>query len=111
MSGPETFWVDVCALEDIPVRGARVLKTEAGCIALFRTMDDTVHAVNDRCPHKGGPLSQGIVHGHTVTCPLHSLVLDLKTGSACGPDEGEVQIYQARISDGRVSLDLRGSGT
>jgi nitrite reductase (NADH) small subunit len=108
MSGPENFWIEVCSLDDIPKRGSRILRTEAGCIAIFRTADDTVYALNDQCPHKGGPLSQGIVHGHTVTCPLHSLVLDLGTGMACGPDEGEAQTYAARIADGRISLDLRG---
>lgn len=111
MSGPESFWTDVCALADIPARGARLLKTQAGCIALFRTMDDEIYALRDACPHKGGPLSQGIVHGHTVTCPLHSLVLDLKTGSACGPDDGQATTYPAKVADGRVSLDLRGLGS
>ena len=110
MSAPETFWVDVCSLDEIPKRGSRILKTDAGCIALFRTADDTVHALNDSCPHKGGPLSQGIVHGHTVTCPLHSLVLDLETGGACGPDDGEAQIYPVKVTGGRVALDLRGLG-
>ena len=110
MNGPESFWTDVCALSDIPVRGSRVLKTQAGCLALFRTMDDTVFALQDSCPHKGGPLSQGIVHGQTVTCPLHSLVLDLKTGAACGPDEGQAVTYPAKVANGRVSLDLRSLG-
>ena len=111
MSGPESFWTDVCAVDDIPNRGARVLKTEAGCIALFRTAEDEIYALRDSCPHKGGPLSQGIVHGHTVTCQLHSLVLDLKSGSACGPDEGQAQTYPVRVTEGRVTLDLRGLGS
>ena len=63
-------WIDVGALADIPVRGARVVKTQTGCIALFRTATDQAFAIEDRCPHKGGPLSQGIVHGQSVTCPL-----------------------------------------
>ncbi|WP_084398840.1 nitrite reductase small subunit NirD [Henriciella aquimarina] len=107
MSGPETFWVEVCSLDDIPARGSRILKTEAGCIAVFRTASDEVYALDDRCPHMDGPLSQGIVHGHTVTCPLHSLVLDLKTGAACGPDEGQAITYPAKVLDGRVNLDLK----
>ena len=64
-------WIRVCQLEDIPVRGARVIRTESGCIALFRTAEQEVFALDDKCPHKSGPLSEGIVHGHSVTCPLH----------------------------------------
>jgi len=61
-------WIDIGALDDIPRRGARVVKTPAGCIAVFRTEADEIYALDDRCPHKGGPLSQGIVHGRSVTC-------------------------------------------
>src|SRR5690606_27394384 len=71
--GIATAWVGICALEEIPRQGARVVATERyGEVAVFRTLDDTVFALEDRCPHKGGRLSQGIVHGHAVTCPLHS---------------------------------------
>lgn len=108
MSALENVWIDVCDLSDIPPRGSRVLKTEAGCIALFRTFGNEVFALNDRCPHKGGPLSQGIVHDRAVTCPLHNLVLDLETGHARGPDEGQVQTFPTEVRDGRVRLDLRG---
>ena len=84
----EPVWIDIGTLEDIPVRGARVVKTAKGCIAVFRTADDEVFALNDRCPHKGGPLSQGIVHGHSVTCPLHNWVIALDSGEAQGTDKG-----------------------
>ena len=98
-------WTDIGALSDIPVQGARVIKTHAGCVALFRTADDRVFALNDRCPHKGGPLSEGIVHGDRVTCPLHNWVFDLNTGVAQGADVGSVATYDVRVEGGRVLMD------
>ncbi|WP_109795834.1 nitrite reductase small subunit NirD [Minwuia thermotolerans] len=95
-------WLDIAALNDIPRRGGRVLKVAGGCIALFRTNDDQVFALDDRCPHKAGPLSQGIVHGAAVTCPLHNWVISLETGEAMGADEGQVATYSAKVSNGRV---------
>ncbi|MCT4578710.1 nitrite reductase small subunit NirD [Donghicola sp.] len=99
-------WTDIAALEDIPVRGARIVKTHAGCIAVFRTDADEVFATSDRCPHKGGPLSEGIVHGKSVTCPLHNWVFSLETGEAQGADEGQIATYPARVENGRVLMDL-----
>lgn len=98
-------WIDVGALGDIPVRGGRVVRTPRGCIAIFRTLDDTVFALDDRCPHKGGPLSDGIVHGNKVTCPLHSLAISLETGEAANPEEGRVRTHGVRVEDGRILLD------
>lgn len=97
--------IDIAALEDIPRQGARVVKTPIGCIAVFRTARDEVFALDDRCPHKGGPLSEGIVHGGQVTCPLHGMVFDLATGLAQGPDDGQVRTHAARVEGGRVLLD------
>ena len=102
MSTETTNWIDIAALDDIPPRGARVVKTAQGCIAIFRTHDDRVFALDDRCPHKGGPLSEGIVHGTAVTCPLHNWVIDLATGMARGADEGRVRTHDIRIRDGRI---------
>ncbi len=82
-----TVFIDIGALEDIPRQGARVIRTAQGCVAVFRTMDDRVFALDDRCPHKGGPLSEGIVHGDRVTCPLHNWVFDMNSGTAQGADE------------------------
>jgi len=94
--------VDAGPLEAIPRRGARVLHARGRAIALFRTTDDRVYALEDRCPHKGGPLSQGIVHGHCVTCPLHDWIIDLESGEATGPDEGATARFPVRIEDGRI---------
>lgn len=98
-------FIDIGALEDIPRQGARLVKTVQGCIAVFRTADDRVFALSDRCPHKGGPLSEGIVHGDRVTCPLHNWVFDLNTGMAQGADDGSVPTFAVRVEAGRILLD------
>ena len=98
-------WVDIGPLDAIPVRGARVVKTAAGCVAVFRTTAGEAFAIDDRCPHKGGPLSQGIVHGKSVTCPLHNWVISLESGAAQGADEGSVATIALRIEAGRILLD------
>lgn len=97
-------WIDICAIDDIPLRGARKLKTVFGCIAVFRTAEDEVFAASDMCPHKGGPLSEGIVHGQSVTCPLHNWVFDLNTGQAKG-ENGQISTFPLRLEDGRVLID------
>lgn len=98
-------WIDIAALEDIPQLGARVVKTSAGCVAVFRTAEDEVFAINNACPHKAGPLAEGIVHGKSVTCPLHNWVISLETGEAQGEDSGRVATYPARVEAGRIFLD------
>lgn len=99
-------WQKLCPLEDIPALGARVVEHADGDIAVFRAEGDSVFAVADACPHKGGPLSQGIVHGHKVTCPLHGWNIELDSGHACAPDEGCVRNYPVRIDAGTVWLEL-----
>lgn len=98
--------IDIGALDDIRPRGARLVKTAFGCVAVFRTADDQVFALDDKCPHKGGPLSNGIQHGEAVTCPLHNWVIDLNTGAAQGADEGLVRTYPVEVKDGRIILTL-----
>jgi nitrite reductase (NADH) small subunit len=99
-------WVKIGALDDIPPRGARCVATPRGRVAVFRTEDDRVFATEDRCPHKGGPLSQGLVHGSSVTCPLHNWVISLETGKAQGADEGEVRTVPVKIEDGELFIAL-----
>lgn len=82
-------WTDIGAVEDVPLRGARRIVTGEGPVAIFRTGDGQVFALKDQCPHKQGPLSQGIVHGHSVACPLHNWVIDLATGEPTGADAGK----------------------
>ncbi|KIC07114.1 tRNA-(guanine-N1)-methyltransferase [Leisingera sp. ANG-M1] len=97
-------WIDIGHIDDIPLRGARVVKTPMGCIGLFRTAEGEVFAASDRCPHQGGPLSEGIVHGQSVTCPLHNWVFDLNTGEAQGADEGRIETYPVQIENGRILI-------
>jgi len=99
-------WIEVGMLDDIPKLGSRVVETEGGDIAVFRAADDSVFALRDRCPHKNGPLSQGIVHGHTVTCPLHNWKIDLASGEAQAPDEGCTGKYDVTVENGVVYLTL-----
>lgn len=105
MSTVVNDWVDVGPLTAIPQRGARVVKTPLGCVAVFRTIEDKVYALDNACPHKQGPLAEGIVHGNSVTCPLHNWVFDLETGQAQGADQGQVATYPARVDDGRIWLE------
>ncbi len=103
-------WIIACALNDIPRLGARRLRRADGVeIALFRTADDAVFALLDHCPHKGGPLSQGIVFGHRVACPLHSWSIELTTGEAVAPDAGCVRRYDVKIEAGNVLVDIEES--
>jgi nitrite reductase (NADH) small subunit len=99
-------WTEIGQIEDIPRLGARMISTAQGDIAVFRTADDQVFALRDRCPHKGGPLSQGIVFGRRVACPLHNWVIDLDSGQAVAPDEGCTQSFPVRLEAGRVFLGL-----
>jgi nitrite reductase (NADH) small subunit len=99
-----TDWFDIGELNAIPRRGARCVVTPSGRIAVFRTQEDQVFALDNRCPHKGGPLAEGLVHGASVTCPLHSWVFDLATGRALGADEGAVRTYPVKVLDGRLLI-------
>ena len=100
-------WKRVCGLGDIPRLGARVVQsTMQGDIAVFRSADDQVFALLDRCPHKGGPLSQGIVFGKRVSCPLHQWTIGLEDGCALAPDQGCAKPFPVRVEgDGSVLLD------
>jgi nitrite reductase (NADH) small subunit len=99
-------WIEVGRLDDIPRRGSRRVKGPDGelPVAVFRTADDRVFALVDRCPHKGGPLSEGIVQGCAVACPLHGWVIHLDSGSAEAPDEGHVPVVAVKLENGRIWL-------
>ena len=99
-------WLDICALEEINALGSRIIAGPKGDIAIFRTSDDEVFALDDRCPHKGGPLSQGLIYGKRVACPLHNWQIDLASGSALAPDQGCAHRHEAKVQDGRVLLAL-----
>jgi nitrite reductase (NADH) small subunit len=99
-------WQVICRVEDIPVLGARRVARERGIdVAVFRNDQDQVFALLDRCPHKGGPLSQGIVFGTSVACPLHNWTIGLDDGCARAPDEGCTQRFSCKVDRGNVLLD------
>lgn len=111
MSAIETdvSWRYVCTLDELPVLGARVLERsadEGGNVAVFRNAADGVFALLDKCPHKGGPLSQGIVFGERVACPLHNWSIELKSGEAVLPDVGCTKRFPVKVEDSRVFVEL-----
>ncbi|WP_428927172.1 nitrite reductase small subunit NirD [Marinibacterium sp. SX1] len=99
-----TQFIEIGALDDIPRRGARMVRTPMGEIAVFRTATDQVYAVDEWLPGKAGPLSNGIQHGHCVTDPMRNWVFDLQTGEAQGADEGRVRVWDIIVEDNRVMI-------
>ena len=100
-------WKIICKVEDIPMLGARRVRRAQGHeVAIFRNADNKVFALLDRCPHKGGPLSQGIVYGETVACPLHNWQIGLADGCAQAPDEGCAQRFTVQVDNGEVALNV-----
>ena len=107
MSAPEnTSWKEVATLADIPALGGRVVATRDGEIALLRNERGEVYALDNRCPHKGGPLAEGAVSGDTVYCPLHNWRIDLTCGEARDPDRGCVRTWPVRLEGERVFIRL-----
>ncbi|MES2582687.1 MAG: nitrite reductase small subunit NirD [Pseudomonadota bacterium] len=108
-------WTPICRVDDIPVLGARrVARSQGLDVAVFRNDTNEVFALLDRCPHKGGPLSQGIVFGTSVACPLHNWTIGLCDGQASAPDEGCTPKFAVQVVDGQVSLkaaELAGHAT
>ncbi|WP_295637842.1 nitrite reductase small subunit NirD [uncultured Methylibium sp.] len=99
-------WKKICRVDEIPSLGARrVARDGAVAVAVFRNADDQVFALLDRCPHKGGPLSQGIVFGTSVACPLHNWTIGLDDGCAKAPDEGCTPKFACKVESGEVFLD------
>ena len=99
-------WKEICRVDDIPVLGARrVARAKGPEVAIFRNAEGEVFALLDRCPHKGGPLSQGIVFGRSVACPLHNWTIGLCDGVAAAPDHGCTPRFAVKVENGTVSLD------
>ena len=106
MSAVTRNWVAIGTIDDIPRRGARCIRAGDVTIAVFRTADDRIFALQDKCPHRKGPLSQGIVHDGCVTCPLHNWVISLETGLAQGADEGSTPTFPIQVENRTIQLDL-----
>ena len=103
---PDANWFTIGSIGDIPKRGARTVRVLGREIAVFRTADDHVFALENKCPHKGGPLSEGIVHGRKVACPLHNWVIDLESGHATGADHGCARDYPVKLVGGHIRIAL-----
>ena len=104
-------WKVICKVDEIPVLGARVVRRglawqELPNVAIFRNGEDKIFALLDRCPHKGGPLSQGIVFGDKVACPLHNWNIELDSGCASAPDVGCAKKFSVKVEDNKVYLDV-----
>lgn len=99
-------WIEIGHIDEIPRLGSRVVKSGNEKIAIFRNSDDEIFALGDKCPHKGGPLSEGMISGRTVTCPLHNWKLQLDTGQVVAPDEGCTNTYPIKVEDGQIYLQL-----
>jgi nitrite reductase (NADH) small subunit len=100
-----TTWKAICTIDDIPALGSRRVSRPVGLdVALFKNGSDEVFALLDRCPHKGGPLSQGIVFGTSVACPLHNWTIGLCNGQAAAPDEGQTPAFAVKVEGGQVFL-------
>ncbi|MDQ1363168.1 MAG: nitrite reductase small subunit [Pseudomonadota bacterium] len=99
-------WIEVGTVQDIPKLGARVVQAPQGDIAIFRNAQDEIFALADKCPHKGGPLSQGLVHGKTVTCPMHNWKISMENGEAVAPDHGCSRVYAVKLDGEKIFLDL-----
>jgi nitrite reductase (NADH) small subunit len=98
-------WLQIGSVEDVPLRGSRVVATPRGDIAIFKSAEGRIFALWDKCPHKGGPLSQGIVHGDSVTCPLHNWVIGLETGEVKGPDQGCARKVKCKIEGADIYIE------
>lgn len=99
-------WITICDINDIPPLGSRTYRADALDVAIIRAEGDKIFAVEDKCPHKQGPLSQGIVHGDKITCPLHNWVIELTTGEAVAPDVGCVKTFEVQTQGATILLKL-----
>ncbi len=103
MSAPENQWYAVTSCDSIPVREGRAVELDGRQIAIFN-LGDGFRAVENRCPHRGGPLSDGIVSGAEVVCPLHSWTFDLVEGCVTNHPESQACLttFPVRIEEGVV---------
>lgn len=99
-------WLDIGGETEVPVRGARRFMINDTPVGVFRTGDGAVFALVDQCPHKKGPLSEGIVHGRAVACPLHNWVISLENGQAQGADSGCTPMLPVRVEGARLLVDV-----
>ncbi|MFW7381538.1 MAG: nitrite reductase small subunit NirD [Oligoflexus sp.] len=100
-------WYLIGTIHDIPRQGAQLLQFGDRQLGIFRTYQDEFYAINAQCPHAGGPLTEGLIHGHYVSCPLHDWTINLKTGICQAPDEGQVSCYPLLIDGEDIWIALQ----
>ena len=105
LDGPLVGFVWVGPATAVPPLEGRSVSVEGRRVAIFRT-EGGLAAVDAACPHQGGPLSDGIVAGECVTCPLHGLRIDLSSGEAVGGGDGRVAVHEALELDGEIWVRL-----
>lgn len=101
-------FTEIGTLNDIPLRGARQVRYGNMMLAIFRNAENKIFALEDKCPHSGCPISNGIVHDNSVTCPIHNWVISLETGKALGADEGQTLTFSVQMNGDKISLLLNG---
>lgn len=99
-------WIAVININEIPSMGSRVLYYKDEEIAIFKTKNDSIHAISNLCPHKKGKLSEGLVHEEMVTCPLHNWDIDLNTGEAKGEDCDCTTTYETMIKEDLIYIKI-----
>ena len=100
-------WIRIAAISSIPPREGRAVTVAGREIAIFN-LGDRFLAVDNRCPHRGGPLADGILAGDAVICPLHAWRVDLTSGAVDRPSDTEtcVRSYSVRVDEGVLMLQL-----
>ncbi len=95
------------SIDRIPLGEARVYQVEGRDVAVFRCRSGEVFATSAQCPHRGGPLADGLVGGHSVICPMHGFVFDLRTGEGAGRECGRLATHQVSVTaGGDLTLEL-----
>lgn len=103
-------WIALANVDDIPLREGRPVTIDGREIAVFN-LGDRFAAVENRCPHRGGPLADGIVIASAIVCPLHNWRIGLEDGNVVKPQHEPacVATWPARVESGRVLIQLQPS--
>jgi len=96
--------IEIGRVDEIPVGQARTFAVNGEQIAVFRLRDGSLRAIDAVCPHKGGPLADGLADDRVVVCPLHGHTFDMCTGSEAGGADMSVRSYAVSVDDGAIRI-------
>lgn len=99
--------VFICDVLDLPQKLGKTVTIGRKEIAVFKMENGKIRAIENRCPHKGGVLAEGILSGEYVFCPMHDWKISVKDGKVQSPDVGCVQTYPVEVKDGQVYVLVR----